>query len=135
MSASRDIDTPDTIVSSSSPECVIPSSIQRFPGLRLIDDESDEDSESASRFSPQITILIPIPIRPGTGSSIRNLPNNDKENLGTSKYELKKILFLSEVIDTSRSQGFIFLLIFKLRFFLDLENLHQFLRKNPKMSM
>ncbi|XP_059056838.1 histone-lysine N-methyltransferase 2C-like [Achroia grisella] len=61
----RDTDTPDTIVSCSSPECMDIEPANRFPGLRLIDDdEEDEDSDSASgRISPIIPIIAPVPIR------------------------------------------------------------------------
>lgn len=86
MSATRDIDTPDTVVSSSSPECVIPDTLHKFPYLRVImDDESDDDSENQNRYSPPIPLLNPVPIRAGPGSFIKEIANNDKENLGTSR--------------------------------------------------
>lgn len=61
----RDTDTPDSIVSCSSPECLDIEPANRFPGLKLIeDDEEDEDSDSASgRVSPVIPIIAPVPIR------------------------------------------------------------------------
>uniref|UniRef100_A0A2A4J0G2 Histone-lysine N-methyltransferase n=1 Tax=Heliothis virescens TaxID=7102 RepID=A0A2A4J0G2_HELVI len=61
----RDTDTPDSIVSCSSPECLETEPPNRFPGLKLIDDEEeDEDSDSASgRISPVIPIIAPVPIR------------------------------------------------------------------------
>lgn len=61
----RDTDTPDSIVSCSSPECLEIDPPNRFPGLKLIDDEEeDEDSDSASgRISPIIPIIAPVPIR------------------------------------------------------------------------
>lgn len=61
----RDTDTPDSIVSCSSPECPETEPPNRFPGLKLIDDEEeDEDSDSASgRISPAIPIIAPVPIR------------------------------------------------------------------------
>ncbi|XP_075971400.1 uncharacterized protein LOC142973507 isoform X2 [Anticarsia gemmatalis] len=61
----RDTDTPDSIVSCSSPECLDVEPMNRFPGLKLIDDEEeDEDSDSASgRISPAIPIIAPVPIR------------------------------------------------------------------------
>lgn len=61
----RDTDTPDSIVSCSSPECLEIEPANRFPGLKLIDDEEeDEDSDSVSgRISPVIPIMAPIPIR------------------------------------------------------------------------
>lgn len=61
----RDTDTPDSIVSCSSPECLETEPPNRFPGLKLIDDEEeDEDSDSASgRISPIIPIIAPVPIR------------------------------------------------------------------------
>ncbi|XP_063824510.1 histone-lysine N-methyltransferase 2C-like [Ostrinia nubilalis] len=61
----RDTDTPDSIVSCSSPECLDIESANRFPGLKLIeDDEEDDDSDSASgRVSPVIPLIAPVPIR------------------------------------------------------------------------
>ena len=86
MLVSRDIDTPDTIVSSSSPECVIPEFAHRgFLGLRLIEEESDEESDWLKRVSPGIPLISPIPIRPRPGSYIKDITSNDKENLGTSR--------------------------------------------------
>ncbi|XP_045521362.1 histone-lysine N-methyltransferase 2C-like isoform X11 [Pieris brassicae] len=62
----RDTDTPDTIVSCSSPEAFEFESDDRFPGLKLIDDdeeEEDEDILAPGRISPIIPIITPIPIR------------------------------------------------------------------------
>lgn len=61
----RDTDTPDSIVSCSSPECLDIEPVNRFPGLKLIDDdEEDEDNDTASgRISPIIPIIAPVPIR------------------------------------------------------------------------
>ena len=74
----RDTDTPDTVVSSSSPECVLPEAPNRFPGLRLIrsssgggDDADDMDSDwgeappllAPRSQSPDIPLCAPIPIR------------------------------------------------------------------------
>ncbi|KAL4711710.1 hypothetical protein ACJJTC_003477 [Scirpophaga incertulas] len=61
----RDTDTPDSIVSCSSPEDFDVECINRFPGLKLIEDEEeDEDSDSASgRVSPAIPIIAPVALR------------------------------------------------------------------------
>lgn len=62
----RDTDTPDSIVSCSSPECLDIEPINRFPGLKFIDDEEeDEDSDSAlsGRLSPVIPIIAPVALR------------------------------------------------------------------------
>ncbi|KAI5633886.1 PHD-like zinc-binding domain-containing protein [Phthorimaea operculella] len=62
----RDTDTPDSIVSCSSPECLEIEPPNRFPGLKLIDDEEEEeDSDSAmsGKVSPIIPIIAPVPIR------------------------------------------------------------------------
>lgn len=61
----RDTDTPDSIVSCSSPECLDIEPLNRFPGLKFIDDEEeDDDSDSPSgRISPEIPIIAPVPIR------------------------------------------------------------------------
>ena len=80
----RDIDTPDTIVSSSSPECVIPEYMHRYPGLKLIDDESDEESDWLKRISPVIPIVSPIPIRLKPGH-FKDLAKQDKENVGITR--------------------------------------------------
>lgn len=61
---SRD-DTPDSIISSSSPECVLIEESCRFTGLRLIsDDEDDEvDVQKQRMMSPPVPIIVPIPIK------------------------------------------------------------------------
>ncbi|KAI4497783.1 hypothetical protein M0802_007109 [Mischocyttarus mexicanus] len=79
--ANRDIDSPDTIISSSSPECVIPEFVPHFPGLRLIEEESDEESDWLKRVSPVIPLVSPIPIRLKP-THIRDTTKQDKENLG-----------------------------------------------------
>lgn len=83
----RDLDTPDVIVNSSSPECVMTPRILKFPGLRLIREEEDAEDEDVSfidgRMSPSIpTIIAPIPIRLKTGITLTNESINlsDKEN-------------------------------------------------------
>lgn len=76
----RDIETPDTIISSSSPECVIQDSPSHFPGLRLIqedDEESTNDSQMNKRMSPQIPIITPIPIRLKKGMSLTTDKNSN----------------------------------------------------------
>lgn len=85
MVTNRDVDSPDTIVSSSSPECVIPEFIPRFPGLRLIEEESDEESDWLKRVSPVIPLISPIPIRLKP-TYIRDTTKQDKENLGIPRY-------------------------------------------------
>lgn len=62
----RDTDTPDTIVSCSSPEGYDIESDDRFPYLKPIDDEDDEEDDDSSlsgRVSPVIPLIAPIPIR------------------------------------------------------------------------
>lgn len=89
LSKDRDLDTPDTLVSSSSPECVVISRANKYPGLRLIkDDEEAEDEEEMVSFidggmSPSIpTIIAPIPIRLKTGITLSSDSASacDKEN-------------------------------------------------------
>ena len=73
-------DTPDTVVSSSSPECVLPEPVQRFPALRFIDiDEgsSGQQDGTARTSSPDIPILAPVPIRP---SAVTKLHPDGIEN-------------------------------------------------------
>lgn len=75
----RDTDTPDSIVSCSSPEYFEMEPPNRFPGLKLIDDEEEEeDSDSAisGRVSPIIPIIAPVPIRVKT-VSLYNLKEED----------------------------------------------------------
>lgn len=81
----RDVDSPDTIVSSSSPECVIPEFMHRFPGLRLIDEESDEEADWLKRVSPVIPLISPIPIRLKPSNYMKDTAKQDKENLGVHK--------------------------------------------------
>lgn len=68
----REIETPDTIISSSSPECVVQESPPNFPGLRLIQEDDDDSHEIklCKRMSPQIPIIAPIPIRLEKGMSL-----------------------------------------------------------------
>lgn len=60
-------DTPDSIISSSSPECHSFEPTLKFPGLRLIsedeDEEPEEDTVSKMRLSPVVPLIQPIPIR------------------------------------------------------------------------
>ena len=63
--ATREADSPDTVLTSSSPECVMPESPPPFRGLRLIDmDEDSLDDHRDRSLSPVIPVLTPIPIRP-----------------------------------------------------------------------
>lgn len=75
----RDIETPDTIISSSSPECVIQDSPSHFPGLRLIqeDDEEMSDPQTIKRMSPPIPIIAPVPIRLKKGMSLTTDKNSN----------------------------------------------------------
>ncbi|XP_024945171.1 histone-lysine N-methyltransferase 2C isoform X3 [Cephus cinctus] len=84
LTMNREVDTPDTIVSSSSPECVIPEFIHRFPGLRLIEEDSDEESDWLKRVSPVIPLVSPIPIRLRPGHA-KDTSKQDKENVGVSR--------------------------------------------------
>lgn len=59
-------DTPDSIVSSSSPECVQIEPPHKFLGLRLISDDEDdeaEEREANGRISPVVPMIKPLPIR------------------------------------------------------------------------
>ena len=70
-------DTPDTVVSSSSPECVLPEPVVRFPGLRFIDLAEERNSSPEQRSScnsPDIPILAPVPIRPNAITVASNPP-------------------------------------------------------------
>lgn len=85
----RDNDTPDTIISSSSPECVFRDLPLRFPGLQLIKDEDEDDSEedskawAARRTSPVIPLVTPIPIRLRPPPHYaKDAADVDKENAG-----------------------------------------------------
>ncbi|KAL0271383.1 UNVERIFIED_CONTAM: hypothetical protein PYX00_008487 [Menopon gallinae] len=77
----RDTETPDTIVSSSSPECMNYEPSPRFPALELIKEEMP-DEEIISRASPPIPIIMPIPIRLKPGQTIKEFKEMDKENCG-----------------------------------------------------
>ncbi|KAL1392800.1 hypothetical protein pipiens_020211, partial [Culex pipiens pipiens] len=69
----RDLDSPDTIISTSSPECGIRwESPLLFPGLRVIKEEDSEDEQTMvyKRMSPIIPIVAPIPIRLKKGISL-----------------------------------------------------------------
>ncbi|XP_054279340.1 histone-lysine N-methyltransferase 2D-like isoform X3 [Macrosteles quadrilineatus] len=76
LNRDRDNDTPDTIVSSSSPELVVPEPFIRYPGLRLIDEDDSEEEQKMYRRSPIIPIVIPTAIKPRE----RLISEMDKEN-------------------------------------------------------
>ncbi|XP_063696250.1 histone-lysine N-methyltransferase 2C-like isoform X2 [Culicoides brevitarsis] len=86
----RDNDTPDSIISSSSPECVRYDPPVMYPGLRLIKEEESEDEELviSKRMSPTVPIVAPVPIRlkPGSVINVEKMHesgSNNKENEGT----------------------------------------------------
>ena len=58
-------DSPDSIISSSSPECPVTEPPHKFLGLKLIneDDDEEDDDMSKMRLSPVVPIVAPIPIR------------------------------------------------------------------------
>lgn len=95
----RDVDSPDTIVSSSSPECVIPEFIHHFPGLRLIEEESDEEADWLKRVSPVIPLISPIPIRLKPAYS-KDAAKQDKENFGVPKYVYLFVFIIIFIIIT-----------------------------------
>uniref|UniRef100_A0A1B0CW28 PHD-type domain-containing protein n=1 Tax=Lutzomyia longipalpis TaxID=7200 RepID=A0A1B0CW28_LUTLO len=84
----RDNETPDTVISSSSPECSIWEPLQLYPGLRLINEDDEDDQEHVYRsMSPPIPLIAPIPIRlkPGMQAPFNLLNQLDvcnKENEG-----------------------------------------------------
>ncbi|KAI5727813.1 hypothetical protein M8J77_007267 [Diaphorina citri] len=93
LDLSRDVETPDSVISSSSPECVLPEHPAKYPGLRLIhsDDEMEDDTPphhnlmDVKRHSPVIPLVVPIAVRPRPGSLYLKLNNDqDKENIGCS---------------------------------------------------
>ncbi|XP_046682378.1 histone-lysine N-methyltransferase 2C-like isoform X2 [Homalodisca vitripennis] len=85
LNRERETDTPDTIVSSSSPELVIPEPFIRYPGLRLIEEEDSEDEERMFRKSPVIPIVIPTAIKPKDKLS----GEMDKENAFRDNSQIK----------------------------------------------
>lgn len=95
LSKDRDIDTPETIVCSSSPECVMTVPPTRYPGLKLIKEDDEDEDEIISfvqnRMSPTIpTIIAPIPIRLKTGITLTSdNPLSDKENDSTNEFGVK----------------------------------------------
>ncbi|CAH1993564.1 unnamed protein product [Acanthoscelides obtectus] len=87
-------DTPDTVLSSSSPECFRSESPQqKFLGLRLISDEEDESESEEKlrkgRLSPVVPLIKPIPIRlkPAGGMYLTDHTDN-KENQPVISHEL-----------------------------------------------
>lgn len=97
MATNRDVDSPDTIVSSSSPECVIPEFMHHFPGLRLIEEESDEEADWLKRVSPVIPLISPIPIRLKPAYLKEAAKQQDKENFGIPKYVYFYLLLLLDI--------------------------------------
>ena len=85
-------DSPDTVLTSSSPECVMPESPQ-FRGLRLIDMEEEIPDRCSS---PPIPLLAPIPRKKelpkfsiGTGVQSKQFPNKKIIGLESIKQETK----------------------------------------------
>lgn len=95
LSKDRDIDTPETIVTSSSPECVMPANQRQFPGLKLIKEDEEDENEITTfvegRMSPSIpAIIAPIPIRMKSGISLSSdNPLSDKENDTKKEFGIK----------------------------------------------
>lgn len=81
-SRERDTDTPDTVISSSSPECVLFEPPCLYPALQLIKDEVTSDEETL-RASPIIPIIAPIPVRLKPGQTLKEFKEMDKENTCT----------------------------------------------------
>lgn len=83
----RDNETPDTVISSSSPECTVWEPLYLYPGLKLINEDREDDEEVVYRsMSPQIPLVAPIPIRlkPGMSAFSRTLDMCcNKENEGS----------------------------------------------------
>ncbi|XP_056641929.1 histone-lysine N-methyltransferase 2C-like isoform X3 [Diorhabda sublineata] len=86
-------DTPDSILSSSSPECVDIEPPCKFMGLRLISDSEEEDendvdremNRSKNRLSPIVPMIRPVPIRlkPVGGTYVKENASDNKENVNT----------------------------------------------------
>lgn len=95
-SKDRDIDTPETIVTSSSPECVIRAPKRLFSCLKLINEENEDDEDEVKdivegRMSPSIPpIIAPIPIRMKSGISLSSDNSlSDKENEPKKEFGIK----------------------------------------------
>jgi histone-lysine N-methyltransferase MLL3 len=77
-------DSPDSVISSSSPECPVREPPHKFLGLKLINEDDDDEDEDMSkmRLSPVVPIIAPIPIRlKPTGPYLKDY-TEDKENVG-----------------------------------------------------
>ncbi|RZC33964.1 histone-lysine N-methyltransferase 2C-like [Asbolus verrucosus] len=77
-------DSPDSVISSSSPECPFMEPSHKFLGLKLINEDDDEEDDDVSkmRLSPVVPIVAPIPIRlKPTGPYLKDY-TEDKENVG-----------------------------------------------------
>lgn len=94
----RDTETPDTIMSSSSPECCLRECSNQFPGLRLIDESDSEDEVERSK-SPIISIITPIPIRVKPSSIHFNMKDGDKENV-RNNFNKDTVCVKSKVLST-----------------------------------
>ncbi|XP_067143136.1 histone-lysine N-methyltransferase 2C-like isoform X4 [Centruroides vittatus] len=73
----RDSDSPDTIISSSSPECVFSDTFLKWPGLQLIDDGSSNDERKIA--SPVVPLVAPIPVRAVPYCEESVIPDYDDE--------------------------------------------------------
>ncbi|KAK8388323.1 hypothetical protein O3P69_020366 [Scylla paramamosain] len=96
----READSPDTVLSSSSPECILPESPLPFKGLKLVDmDEDPQEDQRDRSLSPAIPLLIPVPIRPGRFSF---LSTQNKENKDNPELDKENIDSLSSITMKSR---------------------------------
>ncbi|CAG9863833.1 unnamed protein product [Phyllotreta striolata] len=83
-------DSPDSILSSSSPECTRRSE-SKFVGLRLISDSEDDEEDDAKdavsngRMSPVVPVIKPVPIRlkPAGELYFKENLNENKENINS----------------------------------------------------
>lgn len=74
-------DSPDTVVSSSSPECVLPEPVARYPALKFIDiAEETPPAPDQRTTSPELPICAPVPIRALPPAAKTDAPT-DAENV------------------------------------------------------
>ncbi|GAB6031866.1 hypothetical protein CHUAL_010262 [Chamberlinius hualienensis] len=106
----RDFNSPDLILSSSSPECSLLEPPCRYPYLQLIeDDESAVNTDINKSASPHVPLYFPIPIRARPSSRAEKRSSfdfddedpslKDKENIiiGDNKAEKEALLIRSKL--------------------------------------
>ncbi|RWS24927.1 histone-lysine N-methyltransferase 2C-like isoform X5, partial [Leptotrombidium deliense] len=97
----RDTDSPDSIISSSSPECFLyeePENTFRY--IRVIKEDAEETRlKEIDRGSPEIPIIMPIPVKPEVRYLSEKVPESERRVSTDSDSEKDK----ENVLDSTKN--------------------------------